>query len=180
MDYGGDSGGHRGRREAFENIRRNDAAAWRERLEAEAVRTRLEKRAPGGQRANLGRIVAMAAVDSVANRSLEGTLGALRRMAQGKMRKAAAERPKVQSEAMPATKSMCPSFGRLESAMRMARSARMPGRLAIISPRAMAGRSRSRANGKPCPLNRCARSLKPGSWVGTSNKGVSGRAASWR
>ena len=98
MDYGGDSGGHRGRREAFENIRRNDAAAWRERLEAEAVRTRLEKRAPGGQRANLGRIVAMAAVDSVANRSLESTLSALRRMAQGKMRKAAAERPKVQSE----------------------------------------------------------------------------------
>ena len=69
MDFDGSRGNVRDRYEAFENVRRMDALAKRERAEAGAVRDRLERGLPVGERANLGNIVAMAAVDSVANRS---------------------------------------------------------------------------------------------------------------
>jgi hypothetical protein len=47
------------------------------------VRERLEKRSgPGEGRADLSRIVGMAAVDAIGGRSVEGTLDALRNMAQ--------------------------------------------------------------------------------------------------
>ena len=47
------------------------------------VRERLEKLSgPGEGRADLGRIVGMAAVDTIAGRSVEGVLDGLRRMAQ--------------------------------------------------------------------------------------------------
>jgi hypothetical protein len=86
MNFDGDGGLHRGRREARENVERNDRLARRERVEASAVRDRLEKGAPH-QRVDLGRIVAMAACDAVAARSLEKTLGGLRQMAQGGLHK---------------------------------------------------------------------------------------------
>jgi hypothetical protein len=51
--------------------------------EDRAQRERLQKNSgPGEGRADLSRIVGMAAVDAVAGRSVEGTLGALRNMAQ--------------------------------------------------------------------------------------------------
>ena len=60
-----------------------------------ATRRRLETGLPVGERANLSKIVAMATVDRIASRSIEGTLGALRNLAQGGFRRAAAERPDI-------------------------------------------------------------------------------------
>ena len=57
-------------------IRRRDALAKRERAEASAVRSRLEKASIGEGRAGLGSIAAMAAVDALASRSVMGTLDA--------------------------------------------------------------------------------------------------------
>ena len=91
----GDFGNVRGRREAREN---RDAVERRARIEAadaSATRRRLETGLPVGERANLSKIVAMATVDRIASRSIEGTLGALRNLAQGGFRRAAAERPDI-------------------------------------------------------------------------------------
>jgi hypothetical protein len=89
MDFDGSRGNVRGRYEAMENIRRRDALAKRERIEAGAVRDRLEKGLPVSERSNLlGTLAALAMVDSVAQRSLDGTLGSLLRSAQGRWRKA--------------------------------------------------------------------------------------------
>ena len=76
-----DRGSQCERREALENIQRNDRRARREANEAKAVRDRLEKQAVFGARADLGRVIAMAAVDAIASRPAEGTLDALRRAA---------------------------------------------------------------------------------------------------
>jgi hypothetical protein len=90
----GDFGNARGRREAFENRDAIDRRAGIEAMDASATRRRLEKGLPSGERTNLlGKVTAMAAVDAIAGRSLEGTLGALRNMAQGGFRRARAERP---------------------------------------------------------------------------------------
>ena len=93
--HDGDFGNACGRREAFEN---RDAVERRARIEAadaSATRRRLETGLPVGERANLSKIVAMATVDRIASRSIEGTLGALRNLAQGGFRRAAAERPDI-------------------------------------------------------------------------------------
>ena len=58
--------------------------ARREAREARAVKERLEKNSINEGRADLGRIVAMAAVDGVAGRSVEGTLDGLRRATQAR------------------------------------------------------------------------------------------------
>ncbi len=72
-----------GRREAFEMRSREDTRARREAMESRAIRNRLEKAAGRGDgRADLGRIVALAARDALAGRSVEGAVGALRRAAQ--------------------------------------------------------------------------------------------------
>lgn len=79
-DFDGDFGSARGRREALENVRHQDA---------------LQKRSGtvAGNTTLLARLTAMTTVDAAAERSLEGTLGALRKVAQlSPMRKAAAER----------------------------------------------------------------------------------------
>ena len=93
FDFEGSRGSVRGKYEAQETVRGNDARARRERIEAEAVRNRLEKCGSVGARSNfLGSLTAMAAVDALASRSVEGTLDALRRCAQlSPMQKAAAE-----------------------------------------------------------------------------------------
>ena len=85
----GDSGNQRGRREAMENIRQKDKLARAERQSASAVRNRLEKHCVSEGRAGLERIVAMATCDSLGKRSLEGTLGGLRLMAQYRKAEAA-------------------------------------------------------------------------------------------
>ena len=73
-----------GKHEAMETIRRNDALARRERMEAGAARDRLEKQASVGERSNrLGTLAALAMVDFIGQRSLDGSMTALRRMAQG-------------------------------------------------------------------------------------------------
>ena len=91
----GDFGNARGRREARENRDAVERRAKIEAADASATRRRLEKGLPSGERTNLlGKVAAMATVDALAGRSVEGTLGALRNMAQGGMPKARAERPK--------------------------------------------------------------------------------------
>jgi len=88
MDFG--RGNTRGRHDAMQDVRRQDARARREADEARAVRDRLERQGSVGGRANrLGTLAALATVDALARRSLEGTMTALRRSAQGPMRKAA-------------------------------------------------------------------------------------------
>ena len=98
--HDGDFGNARGRREAFENRDAIERRARQEAMDASATRRRLEAGRPNGERADLAKVVAMATVDAIAGRTLEGTLGALRAMAQGSMRKAraAAERPNILDE----------------------------------------------------------------------------------
>ena len=100
----GDFGNARGLREARENRDAIDRRARIEAMDASATRRRLEKGLSSGERTNLlGKVAAMATVDALAGRSVEGTLGALRNMAQGGMRKARAERPKEDRRQMPQT-----------------------------------------------------------------------------
>jgi hypothetical protein len=93
-EHGGDSGNHRGRRESQETRLRQDALQRRERAEAGMVRQRLESLSGRGERrAPLGGFLAgLAVMEKIASRSPETTLSVLRRLANGGLRRAAAER----------------------------------------------------------------------------------------
>jgi len=89
MDFEGSRGSVRGRFEAVEARRRSDFLERLERMEASAVRDRLERGAPVQRQNRVGALAAMVAIDGLSSRSLPDVLGELRRSAQGPLRKAA-------------------------------------------------------------------------------------------